>query len=230
MVSRLILTLPEQAANDHNSLPAIKTPGKALPVLRSAYFQSSDPGQADFGGSSNATSARVYRKSPCTTLPHQQSSTPEQGQFRSADGVSCELNVRHTLLESLQEQADLRISHSRRNQPRQRPVPPPCNDVQHRRRSGNAHNLAVFQRRLRQLEDTRLRQLEQRVASGGGQVAGSSASGPTRLSKLMLMEGEGGRIPDEGCGGIFATGDEEAEAGFAPVRVLWAIKYARPHV
>ena len=47
----------------------------------------------------------------------------------------------------------------------------------------------------------------------------------------MLMEGEGGRIPDEGYGGMFATGEEDAAVvSFVPVRVLWATKFARPRV
>ena len=227
----MVSTLPVRAANDHTSLRTIKTPGKALPVLRSACLQSSGTDAADFWESFIASSTRAHRKSPHTTLPHQQSSTPEQGQSRSADGVSCELNVRHTPLEGLQERADQRISHSRSNPPQHRPAPPACTGVQHRRRSCDEQNRTLFQQRLRKI--TNLRQLEQRVASGGRQRAGSfpGASGPTRLSKLMLMEGEGGRIPDDVFGGMFATGDEEeAVVGFVPVRVLWSTKYARPLV
>ena len=187
------------AAEGHTSLRKIKTPGVALPFLRSEYFQPSDTDPADFWESFNATPT---------------------------------LNVRHTTpLEGLQDRADQRTIHNQSNQPRQRPARPPCKDVNNRRRSFEAHDRVVFQQRLRQLKDTSLRQLEQRVASKGGHGAGSSifsgASGPTRLSKLMLMAEEGGRIPDEGYGCMFATGDEEAEVGFAPVRVLWVTKYER---
>jgi len=175
------------------------------------------------------TSLRKTKSLPVLRSAYFQPSDTDPADFW--ESFNATLNVRHTPLEDPQERADQRISQSWSNQPRQHPAPPPRKDVQHRRRFFDAHNRVVFQQRLRQLKDTSLRQLEQQVASRGGQGAGSSispgVSGPTRLSKLMLMAEEGGRIPDGEYGGMFATGDEEAEVGFAPVRVLWATKNER---
>jgi len=85
----------------------------------------------------------------------------------------------------------------------------PINEVRRRREAHAAHDRAVFEKRLSQ---GGLLRMQRQVRS------------PLRASRLLRLEGERGRIPDDEVGNLFPTGDEIVESKtFAPVRLTWAV-------
>ncbi|KAJ1475611.1 hypothetical protein T484DRAFT_3161109 [Baffinella frigidus] len=142
------------------------------------------------------------------TLPRQQTRATSA---RSEDGWSSGLNTDHRA-----RPASLKIPKStnapvRRTMSEPTRIRPPCKELRRRQSFYDARD------RLRNLEQLRT-------------TRDVPSSTSMRMSRLMRMEGERGRIPDEELGNIFATGEEKAVVGFAPVRLVWqAIVPTSPH-
>jgi hypothetical protein len=151
--------------------------------------------------------------SPSPPLPRQQPTTTEGHSTWSEDVLSSGLNAEERTPPDFPDSPDSTEAPVRRlSEPARLAALPPCKDVHGRRSFYDARD------RLRNLDQ--LRTLG-RSPSPHRLATRSVSPVPMRMSRLMRVEGERGRIPDEEYGNIFATGEEKAVVGFAPVRLVW---------